>query len=539
MRATTALVVLLPVAGAQIAASGPCAQELRNIQLAPSLSAGLIEIPECNPGGGYSPVQCSGTTLFCWCVTNANAPIEGTVVHANRQIAATCAALRASENQRDGDKPVTATLVRLVNTLNPSDRTAGILEASVDGGIRWGPICNNHFDQNDFAVEVVCRMMGFDTHEILSMGYFSQCDVSAPRGDDFVLDDVQCPDRTAASLDTGCTFRKATDCDTPSGVWISCMSSTCTLHEYQNGAGLNVDPDSVWGAMCSSLDHRSCVVMHECTWTAAVGRRMPACMGVLIDPHATTHATVSHLGLVDSDGNEVPVGQGVHAAVGVLTAVADGITGFVCDDYFDSSMAAAIAACTDLGFDRGIHCDSVTLTPLMKAGAGVPNVHTLDFSLDNVRCGGGATSLNDCMSTTDEVSTNMLRCNQALAPNFQPNCVQNCGDMEAVLLSCTTGTPALCPGLDAPALRLENPPFATLFRPEDRIPSNGHLRQGVLEASIDGVSWGPVCNDFFDINAATIACRQLGFDQVPVAHCDGAALSILRVLDLKSARATK
>ena len=68
-----------------------------------------------------------------------------------------------------------------------------------------------------------------------------------------------------------------------------------------------------------------------------------------------------------------------------------------------------------------------------------------------------------------------------------------------------------------------NPPFATPFHPEDDISSNGHLRQGVLEASIDGVSWGPVCHDFFGINAATIACRQLGFDQVPVAHCGGAA----------------
>ena len=402
------------------------------IQLAPSLSTGLIEIPECDPGGGYAPVQCSGTTLFCWCVTKANAPIEGTVVRANREIATTCASLRASENQRDGDKPVATTLVRLVNNLNPNDRTAGILEASVDGGIRWGPVCSPLGGSRtpSFAAEVVCRMMGFDTHDILSMGYFSKCDVTrAPRGADFVLDDVQCPDSTAASLDAGCTFRKATDCDNPDGVWVSCMSSTCTFHEHQNGAGFSLDPDSVWGAMCSSLDEAmACEAMHECTWQAGI--RGSECMGVLIDAHATTHATVSHLGLVDSDGNEVPVGAGVRIAVGVLTAVADGITGFVCDDFFDSGMAAAIAACTDLGFDHGTHCNSVTLTHLMKAGAGVPNAHTLDFSLDNVRCGSGATSLNDCMSTTDEVSINVLRCNKPLTLAKHTLTATNLGRLE-------------------------------------------------------------------------------------------------------------
>ena len=156
-------------------------------------------IPDCDATGGYAPVQCSGSTGYCWCVDEANAQIAGTEQRANREMSATCSAMRTGGGSTG---PATPTAVRLVNSLNPSDRTSGILEASVDGaaqlpahpaarapradlslrcssgGTTWGPVCDDYFDQNDFAAEVVCRMMGFDAHQILSSGSFTQCDVS-------------------------------------------------------------------------------------------------------------------------------------------------------------------------------------------------------------------------------------------------------------------------------------------------------------------------------------------------------------------------
>ena len=55
----------------------------------------------------------------------------------------------------------------------------------------------------------------------------------------------------------------------------------------------------------------------------------------------------------------------------------------------------------DLGFTSGVHCDA-QLTPAMKAGVGVPNAGTRDYSLDNVRCDASANSLSDCASSTRE-----------------------------------------------------------------------------------------------------------------------------------------
>ena len=48
-----------------------------------------------------------------------------------------------------------------------------------------------------------------------------------------------------------------------------------------------------------------------------------------------------------------------------------------------------------------MHCDA-QLTPAMKAGVGVPNAGTRDYSLDNVRCDASANSLSDCASSTRE-----------------------------------------------------------------------------------------------------------------------------------------
>lgn len=138
-------------------------------------------------------------------------------------------------------------------------------------------------------------------------------------------------------------------------------------------------------------------------------------------------------------------------------------------------MSAARVACHQLGFTDGVHCDA-TLTDIVKAGAGIAlfsgdySTRYEDFALDDVRCSSDTlTELSQCSSVGVEH--------------------ENCGDTEAVLLSCSNGR-ATCP---APP---PGPPVALrLVNDANR----NDRSSGILEASLDGgVTYGPVCDDYFD-----------------------------------------
>lgn len=45
-----------------------------------------------------------------------------------------------------------------------------------------------------------------------------------------------------------------------------------------------------------------------------------------------------------------------------------------------------------------------------------------------------------------------------------------------------------------------------------RLVGSANMTEGRLEICIDDI-WGSVCNDGFDVNAARVVCRQLGFQE--------------------------
>ncbi|KAL1226880.1 putative SPARC-like protein-related modular calcium-binding protein [Trichinella spiralis] len=69
----------------QVKHQGPCSEKGRCLlerafqnNLAASKNVTTLFIPECEPDGSFSSVQCHKSTGYCWCVTTAGKPIPGT-----------------------------------------------------------------------------------------------------------------------------------------------------------------------------------------------------------------------------------------------------------------------------------------------------------------------------------------------------------------------------------------------------------------------------------------------------------------------------
>lgn len=150
------------------------------------------------------------------------------------------------------------------------------------------------------------------------------------------------------------------------------------------------------------------------------------------------------------------------------------VWGTVCDDFFSSVDANVV--CSQLGFsDRGIfalitHCD---IHSYIASGAQVLSFGYLKGSifqriwLDNVDCNGTEDSIFNC-------NANLIG-------------VHNCRHSEDVGVNCIQANHG--------DIRLRGRTAATTGRVE----------------VYNGSEWGTVCDDWWSLNDAKVACRQLGF----------------------------
>ena len=175
---------------------------------------------------------------------------------------------------------------------------------------------------------------------------------------------------------------------------------------------------------------------------------------------------------------------------GILQAQVNGQWGYVCDDYFDELAAevacrtifptlptsqATVAHCNGV-IPGGCH-DQLHVGRTVAGDTG----NTCGFTLDNLHCSNGAaTSVNDATSCTSVGREQ-----------------ENCYGTEAVWLQCGAVAGTTCPA----------PP------PIQGLRLSGGLTSGLLEATTDGTHWGPVCDDYFDLNdhQVEVVCRQLGY----------------------------
>uniref|UniRef100_A0A8C2K692 Lysyl oxidase homolog n=1 Tax=Cyprinus carpio TaxID=7962 RepID=A0A8C2K692_CYPCA len=142
--------------------------------------------------------------------------------------------------------------------------------------------------------------------------------------------------------------------------------------------------------------------------------------------------------------------------------------GTICDD--DFSIEAAHVACRELGF-----LGAVAWSPSAKFGQGEGRIW-----LDNVHCTGGEKSLAECPSNGFGVS--------------------DCRHSEDVGVVCNQKR---IPGHRFTNTMNNNQPLV-------RLRGGANIGEGRVEVLKNGV-WGTVCDDNWNLRAATVVCRELGF----------------------------
>uniref|UniRef100_A0A8C1WJ79 Lysyl oxidase homolog n=1 Tax=Cyprinus carpio TaxID=7962 RepID=A0A8C1WJ79_CYPCA len=142
--------------------------------------------------------------------------------------------------------------------------------------------------------------------------------------------------------------------------------------------------------------------------------------------------------------------------------------GTICDD--DFSIEAAHVACRELGF-----LAAVAWSPSAKFGQGEGRIW-----LDNIHCTGGEKSLAECPSNGFGVS--------------------DCRHSEDVGVVCNQKR---IPGHRFTNTMNNNQPLV-------RLRGGANIGEGRVEVLKNGV-WGTVCDDNWNLRAATVVCRELGF----------------------------
>uniref|UniRef100_A0A674PMT5 Lysyl oxidase homolog n=1 Tax=Takifugu rubripes TaxID=31033 RepID=A0A674PMT5_TAKRU len=165
---------------------------------------------------------------------------------------------------------------------------------------------------------------------------------------------------------------------------------------------------------------------------------------------------------------------------GRVEVLYNGAWGTVCDD--DFSISAARVVCRELGF-----MDAESWFPSAKYGKGEGHIW-----LDNVHCTGTETSLAQCPSNGFGVS--------------------DCKHSEDVGVVCS---PRRIPGFKL----TQKGGSDEVGQPLVRLRGGAMIGEGRVEVLKNG-EWGTVCDDNWNIKAATVVCRELGFGSAKEALTD-------------------
>ncbi|XP_069125491.1 LOW QUALITY PROTEIN: uncharacterized protein [Argopecten irradians] len=293
-----------------------------------------------------------------------------------------------------------------VRMVDGDKENSGRVEIRYKG--EWGVICDDKWDIND--ARVICHMLGYnDANKAVHMSEFGS------GNGNFLLDDV------------GCVGNETSIEDCPKPRW---KEHNCKQYEV---AG--VECNSGKGIVCVSVEF-SCTKSEKCIAASLVCNGVDDC-----GDQTDEQDCVPRVKLVD----------GTSERNGRVELTLNGVVGSVCDDLWDDNDASVV--CRMLGYQG-------TMTDIFGEGSG-------DIVLDDVRCEGTESSLNNCTYRTDH----------------------NCGHSEDVGVLCFYQS-----DLVSRVFLVDGPgPYA-----------------GRLQVQHNGVH-GTVCDDEFDNDNAQVVCRMLGF----------------------------
>ncbi|XP_071839533.1 scavenger receptor cysteine-rich domain-containing protein DMBT1-like isoform X3 [Apostichopus japonicus] len=392
----------------------------------------------------------------------------------------------------DGQQLTTpSTVVSEIRLIGGSKESEGRVEVFVDGV--WGTVCDDDWDILD--AEVVCRQLGYSGGEsAFRSAYFGegitpilldnvQCNGNESSLNDCVKNDIGVHN-CGHSEDAGVVCNDGQQLTTPSTGLTNFRLSGAQFWYLGN---VEVYIDGQWSPVCDqSWDINDVKVLCRQLGLGEAERPRresyfgyPLSNGTLNNFECTGNEkdlwTCQHS---DAYGNACGTGNAAGAVCkhsepsiddfrlvngnspneGRVEILVENEWGTICDDLWDMNDADVV--CRELGY---IGASEVHLSGFYGEGVG-------PIWLDNVECEGDENFLSDC----DKL----------------PIGTHNCDHNEDVGVVCEPGLPD-----EINSIRLVN---------------GSDANSGRVEVLING-TWGTVCDDLWDLEDATVICRQLGY----------------------------